>query len=177
MNLEKLTEQEGTAPQDFSSSLPDTGGSVLVFVSGGQRYGLEVSHVVQIIEMVAFARLPSAPPVIAGVIDFRGQVIPLVDMRVRLRIPVQPYGLRTPIVVSWLNGRMMGLVVDAVRGVEHLQPAQIDVPNKIFTDQMRLQTHHLVGVARLPDGLLLILDPSSFLSLEEQEALSEILSS
>ena len=93
-------------------------------------------------------------------------------MRRRLQAPPQPYSLRTPIVVSELNGHKIGLVVDSVSGVALLDPAQIDTPDRIFTQEMAFKTNHLIGVARTNKGILLLLDPNSFLSTEEAAQLA-----
>jgi len=99
--------------------------SILSFDLAGRRYGLPVENVQQIVEMVATTPLPAAPACIVGVIDFHGQVIPVADMRRHFNQPVRPYTLRTPIVVSRLNGRSIGLVVDGVTGTVQLRPEQI----------------------------------------------------
>jgi len=149
--------------------------AVLVFKVAGQRYGLPVGSVVQIVGMVAITRLPKAPDMVVGVIDFNGQVIPIVDARWRLRQPIQPYTLRTPIVIGHLNGRAMGLVVDEVSGVAYLRPDQVQSPEQILAKEMALQNHHLIGIARLDQGLVLILDPATFISPNEEKSLEKAL--
>lgn len=153
-------------------AVPETASSALAFETAGQRYALPVENVVQIIEMVTITPLPAAPHIVVGVINFHGQVIPVVDMRRRLQAPPQPYSLRTPIVVGELHGHKVGLVVDAVSGVLQLNPAQIDTPSRIFTREMVLKTNHLTGIARTDDGMLLLLDPDSFLSAKEAAQLA-----
>ena len=105
--------------------------SILSFDLAGRRYGLPVENVQQIVEMVATTPLPAAPACIVGVIDFHGQVIPVADMRRHFNQPVRPYTLRTPIVVSRLNGRSIGLVVDGVTGTVQLRPEQIKSASQI----------------------------------------------
>ncbi|MBN1485081.1 MAG: purine-binding chemotaxis protein CheW [Chloroflexia bacterium] len=164
-------------PGEEDSLLSQTGGVVLVFEVAGQAYGLPVGHVIRIIDMVEITRLPAAPPIVVGVIDFAGRVIPVVDMRQRLQRPLRPYSLGTPLIVAWLNGRTLALIVDRVSGVEELRPENVDVPSEIFTADMILQARHLVGVARREQDLLLVLDPDSFLSSKEAERLAFLLSS
>jgi len=149
------------------------GGTVLAFELAGQRYGLPVANVVRIAEMVAIDRLPAAPAFIAGVVDYRGQVIPIVDVRRRFDLPAVDYTLRTPIIVSQLNGRTVGLVVDGVRGIVNLRPEQIERTGQIVAEEMLLQTRFLTGVARLDHGLLLLLDAPALFSGEEAKAVAQ----
>jgi purine-binding chemotaxis protein CheW len=151
------------------------GGPVLAFNVLDQRYALPVKNIFQIIDMVEITRLPAAPRIIIGVIDFHGQVIPVVDMRRRLKLPSQPYQLHTPILITQLEERTVGIVVDQVSEVVELSPHQIEAPSRIFTEEMALQVHHLNGIARLSDGLVLLLEPTTFLSAEEEESLEEAL--
>lgn len=150
--------------------------SILAFEVAGQRYGLPVEHVIQIVELVSITQLPAAPKIVVGVINFRGRIIPVVDMRRRLNLPRQPYGLRTPIIISRLNGRATGMIVDRVHDVIDLQPEQTEQSEQIFSQAIRRHTHHLAAVARLEDGLVLILDPATFLFPEEDELLEQALS-
>ena len=178
MKQEKPAKEKPDASvAEITSSLLHDEKAVLTFSTAGEQYGLPVENVVRIIDMVAITRLPSCPDIVVGVLNFHGQVIPVVDMRKRLGRPFRPYGLRTPIIVALLNSRTMGLVVDTVSGTVNLEPDQMSLPSHIFGDDMALQTHHLLGIARQEDGLLLILDPTCFLSLEEETVLSKALSS
>jgi purine-binding chemotaxis protein CheW len=152
------------------------GVSTLIFSVAGQRFGLPVEHVVQIVEMVAITPLPKAPDIVAGVINFHGRVIPVVDVRKRLNLPSQPYTLRTPIVISRIGEHVTGLVVDGVSGVVEVPPMQIEEPMQIFSPETLPPLPLLSGVARLSDGLLLILDLGTFLSREEERSLNRALS-
>jgi purine-binding chemotaxis protein CheW len=143
------------------------GGATVVFEVAGQRYGLPVDNVVQIIEMVAITRLPKAPEIVDGVIDFHGQVIPVLALRRRFGQVERAYTLRTPVIIGKLDGRTVGLVVDRVRGVVDLDPEQVAAPEQIFVEGLALRVDHLVGVARQNDGLILLLDPPTLFSEEE----------
>ncbi len=149
--------------------------AALVFEVGGQRYGLPVSKVVQIVEMVSITTLPGAPPIVAGVINYHGQVIPAIDVRRRLDLPSQPWSLRTPIVIASIEGHTAGLVVDTVSGVVEVGETQISAPEQIFTPETAPARQLVTGVARLADGLLLILDLAAFLSPEEEKRLAQAL--
>lgn len=158
------------------SSLLTSGGTIVAFRVADQRYGLPADNVAQIIEMVAITPLPGAPEIVAGVIDLHGRVIPLLDMRTRLLHPPQPYTLRTPIIVTHLDDRLVGLVVDAVTGVVQLSPQQLQDPAQILARELAPQPLYLAAVAPLPEGLLLVLDPGALLPQTEKRALSQALS-
>ncbi len=163
-----------TGPTAEAEAASD-GSAALVFEVAGQRYGLPVGEVVQIVEMVALTSLPGAPPIVAGIINYHGQVIPAIDVRRRLDLPSQPWSLRTPIVVASLDGHTIGLVVDTVSGVIEMGEAQISAPEQIFTRETAPARQLVTGVARLADGLLLILDLAAFLSPEEEQRLAKAL--
>lgn len=150
-------------------------GATLVFEVAGQRFGLPVEQVVQIIEMVALTPLPKAPDIVAGVMSFHGQVIPVVDVRRRLNLSPKPYTLRTPIVICRIGKNTTGLVVDSVRGVVEFAVEKVSAPAQIFTPETMPPLPLLRGVARLDDGLLLILDLATFLSREEERLLDRAL--
>ena len=138
--------------------------ALLVFKVAGQRYGLPVGDILRIVEMVAISQLPQAPAFIAGVVDFHGQVIPVVDLRRRFQLPACPYTLRTPIVIGRLHGRVMGLIVDEVQEVVQLRPEQIKPTDQVLGELMGQKTRYIGAVARSDEGLLLLLDPPSLLT-------------
>jgi len=157
----------GHTGQKGVSSRTYLGGPALASEVAGQRYALPVEHVIQVVEMLSITPLPAVPEIVVGVINYRGRVIPVVDMRRRLCQPTRTYTLRTPILVAQIDGRATGLIVDAVSGVVGLQPEQVEIPGQIFTGGTARQVQPLAGVARLSDGLILILDLTVFLYPEE----------
>lgn len=79
---------------------------VLTFLLDGQIFGLPITAVRQLIEMVAIVKLPEAPPAVQGVINVHGQIVLVVDLRLRLGLPSLPYHLYTPIILLEGNGRL-----------------------------------------------------------------------
>ncbi len=150
-----------------------TSNQVLVFEVADQAYGLPLDSVVQVTGLVAITRLPQSPEVVVGVVDFASRIIPVVDARRRLRQPDRPYTLYTPLIIGQLSGFTMALAVDALVGVRPLRPEQIQTPSQILTPDMALKVEHLIGAARLGDGLVLVLDPNTFLSAEENASLDK----
>jgi purine-binding chemotaxis protein CheW len=168
---QEVKEMEETKAKTDPGRPHQQGGPVLSFDVAGQRYGLPVANVIQIVEMVAISTLPEAPAFVSGVIDFRGKVIPMIDMRRRFQRTPLAYGLNTPIVISQLNGYQVGLVVDTVNDVINLRSELFEHAEQIISKEMIRKTRYLAGVARLEDGLLLMLDPPTLLSPEEARAI------
>ena len=99
--------------------------SWVIFRLAEQEYALPLERVGEVLRMVAITPLPEAPAWLAGVINLRGRVIPVIDLRLRLGLPPRALGLNTPIIVVEHGGRQMGLIADAA--VEVLErPAEPD---------------------------------------------------
>jgi purine-binding chemotaxis protein CheW len=132
----------------------DEAGVVLVvFQIVGREHGLRVGDVVEVVRMVAATPLPQAPPWVVGVINFRGRVIPLIDVRGRIGAPAREPDLLTPIIVVQNAQVAAGLVVDEVLEVLTVRSAALDVPRGV--DAM---AHAVDGVARVGDRLIVVLD-------------------
>jgi purine-binding chemotaxis protein CheW len=94
--------------------------SVILLCLEGHEYALPLGHVVEVVRMAALAPVPGAPPHVLGLLDLRGRVVPVLDLRRRLGLaPAEP-GLSTPICVVEARGRGFGLVADAVTDVRPL---------------------------------------------------------
>jgi purine-binding chemotaxis protein CheW len=124
---------------------------VVCFELDGQLYGLPVEQVIEVTRMVAVTELPKTPTGMLGVINFRGDIIPLLDLRQVLGLRPQRFGLSTPIVVAGSPGKPVGLIVDAIEGVRTL-PAKMP-SNELFSD-----VQHVSAVAKIEEDLLLVID-------------------
>lgn len=154
----------------MGEQLPDIGGQVVVFTLDGQRLALPLSSVERALRAVAVTPLPGAPPVVLGVINAGGQVLPVVELRRRLGLPSPALGPDQRLLLARGGRRTLALVADSVAGVWDLEPSQVAQaePGLAFAP-------HLRGVAKLPEGLLLIYDLEGFLSLEEEKQLQAAL--
>ena len=138
---------------------------VVVVEVHGVRCGLPAPGVLELHPVVAVSPLPGAPAVVEGVIDVRGSVVAVVDLRARLGLPRRPPLLSDHLVVSRVGARTVALRVDRAVELTIVDPSHIDRPEDL-TD-----APHLSGVARLDDGLILIHDLDSFLSDDEARSL------
>lgn len=135
---------------------------VLVFEIERHRYGVETDAVHEIVRAVQPMRLPKAPAVIAGLINVRGEVVPLVDLRLRFALPARPLHRDEVFIIVAARGRRVALRTDMARELVRVPLASI-VP----AEQSMPRASYAAGTAVLPDGLLLICDLDAF--LEEGE--------
>lgn len=139
---------------------------MLVVVVAGLDVALPLGCVGEVHRMVEVAELPGAPSAVAGVVELRDEVVPVVDLRSRLGLLAAEPSLEHRLVSVRHGGDLLLLWVDAVRGLRRLDPGDVE-----DLDGVLAATPHLSGVARTPDGLLFVQDPERFLSSRERVAL------
>lgn len=139
------------------------------FNIGSEEFGVEILKVQEINRMVEITRVPQAPHYVEGVINLRGKVIPIIDLRKRFSLEVKEYDKNTRIVVVDINGNIMGMIVDAVSEVLRLSSSTIEPPPEIVTG---VNAEYIKGVAKLEDRLLIFLDLSKVVDASELAALS-----
>jgi purine-binding chemotaxis protein CheW len=155
-------------PLNLEVITPSAGGDLqlLTFKLDEQEYALSIANVVQVVRMVAVTRAPKAPPFIEGMINLRGKVIPVINIRQRCGLRDQPYDLNTQLLIARTNGRMLALMVDTVSEVLTVPGANVEPP-----DQIGPELTYLSAVGKLGDRLILILDPRTLLADDEAKGL------
>jgi purine-binding chemotaxis protein CheW len=113
------------APSSTTSAGMTT--KLVLFQLHGRDHALLVDQIVEIVRMVEITPVPDSPDWLAGVINVRGRVIPVMDLRLRLGLDAKEPGLRTPIIVAETEGRMLGLIADFVSEMLSLPPQAIEV--------------------------------------------------
>ena len=152
----------------MASATEDGADKLVVFLLAERRYALALAAVERVLRMVALAPLPKAPPIVLGLVDLRGEVVPVLDIRRRFRLPERSPRPGDQLIVARTRRRRVGLVVEAVEDVIE-RPAG----ERIAPDAVAPGLDYVQGVTRLePHGLVLIHDLDTFLSLEEERALS-----
>ena len=138
----------------------------VVFTLDEQRFGLELTAVERVVRRVEITPLPKAPEIVLGVVNVRGRVIPVVDIRRRFRLPERKPALSDQIIIARTAQRAVALAVDATIEV-------LDRPQEDIIEALRVLPgiEYVEGVLKLEDGLILIHDLNRFLSLEEEAAL------
>lgn len=127
----------------------------VVCVVAGERYGIEVGRVHEIIRLTVITALPGADRTFSGVINLRGRVIPVMDLRKRFGLPDADPTRLSRIVVADAGGAHIGLVVDAVNEVIHVAASAIEPTPALSASAA---ADHLTGIARTTDGLIVVLD-------------------
>lgn len=149
---------EGAGTQNFAARA----GKYLTFRLGEEQYGLEIRRVREIIGMMDITPVPQMPAHVKGVINLRGQVIPLVDLRLKFGMPPAKYTDATCIIVVNV-GALVGLVVDTVREVLDITAEQIDAPPPLGA---AVDTSFLLGMGKVRDGVKILLDADKLLNEE-----------
>jgi purine-binding chemotaxis protein CheW len=139
---------------------------VLIFEVDGQRYGLPSADVRELVRAVTITPLPDAPAVIEGVVNVRGTVLPVLDMRARFRLPAKALDLSDHFIVASAGSRGVILHVD---GATHL--ALLDEASIQSSESLGPNATYVAGVAKLEDGMVLIHDLATFLSDAEGASL------
>lgn len=144
------------------------GSRYLNFSLDTESYCMEILKVKELMGMTDITPLPQTPDFIRGVINLRGQIIPIVDLRLKFGIQFLSYHKRTSIIVVEVEidgeGMLMGLVVDSIQEVIAIPEDKIKVLPYINS---RVRAEYIRGVADTPDGMKIILDVHKILSDEE----------
>lgn len=138
-----------------------------LFLVNGQRYGVDLQAVQHVLPMVAITPLPGAPPVVAGVVDVRGEVVPVVDMRRRLGAPPAASIIDHHLLLLTTRRRRLALAVDQVAGPEQIPASALAAAHTLL-----ISGSPVAGVARLDDGLVILHDVEAFLGLAEEAQLA-----
>ena len=139
----------------------------VVFSLDEQRYALHLSVVKTTVRAVEVTPLPKAPDIVVGVINVKGQIIPVVNVRQRFDLPEREMELSDRLIIAITSRRTVALLADAVMGVVELGAQQV-----VATEEVLPGVEYVEGVLKLPDGLVLIHDLDSFLSLDEESTLN-----
>ena len=136
----------------------------LAFTLGKEEYGIDIQKVSEIRNYEAPTRIANAPEFIKGVVNLRGIIVPIVDMRIRFALGTPEYGPFTVVIILNIGTRVVGMVVDAVSDVTTLTPEQIkSTPDMGST----LNTEHIVGLGTVDERMLILVDIDRLMSSEE----------
>ena len=134
----------------------------LTFLVDKEDYGIAINYVTEIIGLQKITSVPDQPYSIKGVINLRGTIIPVMDMRCRFHIPPREYDSRTCVVVVSLDGNTVGLIVDRVSEVHHIPAAQIEPPPRAKSGCRYIQ-----GIGKVGDQVKILLEIESLLDRGE----------
>jgi len=136
----------------------------LTFTVGKEDYGLEIYHVTEIIGIQNITEVPDMPAYVKGVINLRGKVIPVMDVRRRFKFEDRDYDDRTCIIVVNINETSLGLVVDTVKEVSDIPESQIDPPPDIGEGNRQF---FIKGLGKVEEEVKILLDAEKLLSRKD----------
>jgi purine-binding chemotaxis protein CheW len=155
-------------------AMADKEGKYLTFSLASEEYGIGILKIKEIIGMMPITSVPQTPEYIKGVVNLRGKVIPVMDLRLRFGIPAMDYTERTCIIVVEISGQagtvQIGVVVDAVSEVLSVKSEDIEPTPSFGT---KLNTDYILGLAKLGGGIKILLDITRVLSSEDEMLLAE----
>ena len=159
--MESAAVQERVATTDTAVTGDER--QLVVFQLGPELYGVEIGRVHEIIRLQSVTRVPRAPAFVEGVINLRGRVIPVVDLRRRFGLPLAEHTRASRIVVVELGEHVIGMVVDGVSEVLRVNTATIEPPSPVVAG---IDSEYLSGIAKLDEQLIILLDLDRVLARE-----------
>jgi len=143
----------------------------LAFRLGAEEYGLDILTVQEIRGYENVTRIANAPEYIKGVINLRGTIVPIVDMRIKFQLGEPSYDQFTVVIILNVGGRTIGMVVDSVSDVITLAPGQIKPAPDMGS---ALNTDHVVGIGTLDERMLILVDINRLMSSDEFGLLAQL---
>lgn len=143
---------------------------LVVFTLDDQQYALNLVCVERVVHAVEVTHLPQAPDTVLGVINFEGEVIPVVNTRKRLGLPEREIELQDLFIIARENDRTLALVGDEVKPVLEMADEQVVTSEKVLS-----ATGYVQGVAKVDEGMVIILSVSRILSAAEHDKLQKVI--
>lgn len=144
---------------------------LVTFKIENEEFGVDILTVQEINRMMNITRIPNAPDFVEGVINLRGKIVPVVDLRKRLSFPRKEYDKNTRIIVVELDGITLGFIVDSVSEVLRLPQSVVEPPPSIVSG---VESDYVEGVGKLDQRLLILLDLKKIFLENERQGLREI---
>ncbi len=144
---------------------------LVVFRLDETGYALYLDDIDRVVRVAEWTPLPHAPPIVLGVLDIEGRIVPLLDPRRRFGLAPKPLSISDQLIIARAAKRQVALLVDRVDGVVEARPEMLTATGEIVPDAGAIE-----GVMKLGNDIVLIHDLAKFLSLEEATALDEALS-
>jgi purine-binding chemotaxis protein CheW len=144
---------------------------VLVFILGGEEYGVDILKVQEIREFEKVTPIPAAPAYLKGIVNLRGVIVPVLDLRVKFAMPEARYDATTVMIVLRIAGRVIGIVVDAVSDVVRLLPGDIKAAPQLGSV---VDGTYIAGLATQDGRMIMLVDIEKFLSSGELNLLARV---
>ncbi len=146
-------------------------GKYLTFVSGNEEYGIEILRVREIIGVMDITTVPQTPDYMKGVINLRGKVIPVIDLRLKFSMPEEKYTQETCVIVVEVNNTHIGIIVDSVSEVVDISTSEIEETPPFGQG---IDTSFMMGMGKVKEKIIILLNIEMVLSSEELEQIKQI---
>ena len=157
IEMQELLEVEDTQKDKF-----------LTFILGNEFYGIEIKYVTEIVGMQPITEVPELPDYIRGIINLRGKIIPVMDVRLRFKKPLREYNDRTCIIVVDIRDISIGLIIDSVSEVLSIPEGDIVPPPEVNKGH---NNRYIKGIGKVGGDVKIILDCNKLLNDEEADSL------
>ena len=148
-------------------------GKFMTFRTGKEYFGINISYVNEIIMMQPITAIPEAEDYIKGLINLRGKIIPVIDVRTRFKMEPQEYTDRTCIIVINVKTTVIGLIVEQIAEVDTISEDDI-VPPPSLGHKEHEHNKYVYGLARTGDAVKLLIDPEKLIKVEDLEVIEDI---
>ncbi|NOX18980.1 MAG: purine-binding chemotaxis protein CheW [Chlorobi bacterium] len=159
--MSEITFQKGHELEDIIQ--------LVSFKIGNEEFGVDILKVQEINRMMEITTVPNAPTFVEGVVNLRGRIIPVIDLRTRLGMIKVDHSIKTRIIVVELVDKTVGFIVDEVNEVLRIPRSITEPPPEMVAG---IEANYLTAVAKLEDRLLILLDLEKILDSDEAEQLS-----
>jgi purine-binding chemotaxis protein CheW len=159
-----------SASNEAKTGHESAGHEYLAFKLGKEEYGIDILKVQEIRGYEAVTRVANAPEFVKGVINLRGIIVPIVDMRIKFKLGEPTYDQFTVVIILNISGRVVGIVVDSVSDVitlsqEHLKPAP---------DMGAMNSNYLIGLGTLDERMLILIDIDKLMSSADMGLIEKV---
>lgn len=144
---------------------------LVTFHLGEEEFGIDILKVQEIIRLLTITKVPNAPHFVEGVINLRGRVIPILDLRKRFNLKIKENDKNTRIIVVIINGMTVGFIVDSVSEVLRIPKETVEPAPPVVAG---VESEYIKGVGKLDDRLLILLDLEKLLTEKEKKEISNV---
>lgn len=163
--------QNSASGNGAKSGVDIAGNEFLAFTLGKEEYGIDILKVQEIRGYEAVTRIANAPEFVKGVVNLRGIIVPIVDMRIKFNLGEPTYDQFTVVIILNISGRVMGMVVDSVSDVITLSQEQVKPAPEMGT---AFNTDYLIGLGTLDERMLILIDIDKLMSSAEMGLIEKI---
>ena len=147
-------------------------GRFLTFLIGNETFGVPISHVMEIIGIQPITKIPETPDYIKGIVNLRGKIVPVLDVKLRFKKVETEYNDRTCIIVIEFNNMSIGLIVDSVSEVLSIRDEDVSEKPELGG---KIGGNYVKNIGKSHDNVILLIDCEKLLSTEELDTVSDCL--